>query len=83
MARYSVATDKSPQEVVEQAIEYFGPEGVGLEMTEQEDPCCAHFVGGGGYVSVGATEQEKETSVELETREWEYHVKRFMQKIEV
>lgn len=84
MARYSVETDKSAQEVIDQAIEYFGPAGVGLQITEQE-PCCVRFIGGGGYVSVATIEieQEKQTAVELEAREWEYHVKRFMQKLNV
>jgi hypothetical protein len=82
MARYSVKTKLSPEEAIKKATAYFGEGGLGLEMVEQ-DPCCVSFTGGGGHVSVtaGAVEGKKETTVTLETREWDYHVKRFMREI--
>ncbi len=80
MARYSVKTKKDPEQVVEQAIDYFGEEGLGLLVTRQ-NPCCATLEGAGGYVSVTASQDEGRTEVKLETREWDYHVKRFMGQI--
>lgn len=80
MAIYSVKTKKGPEEVVERAIDYFGKEGLGLSVA-RENPCCVTFEGGGGHVSVTASQEEDTTEVELETREWDYHVKRFMNQI--
>lgn len=80
MPSYEVKTKQSPEETIQAAIAYFGKNGLGLE-TEEQGPCCAYFEGGGGFVRVTASEGEKRTTVDLETREWDYHVKRFMQKI--
>ena len=64
---------------MDKAIDFIGKDGVGLE-TMDRSRCCAHFEGGGGQVSVTVREGEK-TEVELVTREWDYDVKRFIQKI--
>jgi len=80
MALYSVKTKKDPEEVVERAIDYFGEEGLGLSVT-RENPCCATFEGGGGHVTVTASQRDDKAEVEVETREWDYHVKRFMSQI--
>lgn len=81
MARYSVETRESPEEVIQKAVGYFGGEGLGLSVGT-EDPCCVTFEGGGGHVSVAASQEEEgRTTVELETREWDYHVKRFMAQV--
>jgi hypothetical protein len=80
MALYGAKTDKSPEEVVEQARAYFGEDGLGLENTA-DNPCCVTFQGGGGHVSVTAEGKEGHTEVEVETREWDYHVRKFIQKI--
>ncbi len=77
MALYSIKTEKRPEEVVEQAKSYFGEGGLGLSITA-DDPCCVRLEGGGGHVSVTASQEEDGTEVGLETREWDYHVKRFM-----
>lgn len=80
MARYGVETKLSPEEVVKKAVAYFGEDGLGLK-TEEQGPCCAYFEGGGGFVRVTVSEGGKRATVNLETREWDYHVKRFMQEI--
>ena len=79
MARYSVETTLSPEETVQKAVAYFGEGGLGLDVTDR-GPCCARFVGGGGHVLVTTNTGEK-TTVELETREWDYDAKRFMRQI--
>ena len=80
MALYSVETKLSPEKAIKKVRAYFGEGGLGLELIEQE-PCCVYFEGGGGHVSVTAIVGDKKTTVKLETREWDYHVKRFMREI--
>jgi hypothetical protein len=82
MALYSVKTKLSPEDAIKKSKVYFGEGGLGLEMNEQ-NPCCVYFEGGGGHVkvTVGAVEGKKETTVTLETREWDYQVKQFMREI--
>jgi hypothetical protein len=79
MALYSVETRVTPVDAIGDAVAYFGPGGLGLEVTQQ-DACCACFEGGGGHIYVTATAGTK-TTVALETREWDYHVRQFMRDI--
>jgi hypothetical protein len=79
MASYTLETKLSPERAIEQAVAYFGQDGLGLEVTEQ-GACCAGFVGGGGHVYVAVSAGPK-TKVDLETREWDYDVKRFMRRM--
>jgi hypothetical protein len=80
MLKLNVRTKTKPEEVVKKALEFFGPGGYGLKVTEQSDSC-AYFEGGGGGIAVIACTDDKGTSVDLETREWEYQVKEFAGKI--
>ena len=82
MAVYSVQTRLSPDEVIQKANQFFGDDGLGLEAYERSF-CCAYFEGGGGYVLVTVEKEadDRKTSVELETREWDYDVQEFMGKI--
>ena len=82
MSRYSVESATSPEEVAEEAKVFFGEGGLGLEITS-ETPCCVTFRGGGGHVTVSASEEKGVTEVELESREWDYHVEQFMRKIKL
>jgi len=44
--------------------------------------CCLSFEGGGGHVTVSAARcKPDQTDVDLETREWDHHVKKFMEEI--
>jgi hypothetical protein len=80
MARYSVETKRSPEKAIEMAAAFFGERGLGLKAVET-GPCCVSFEGAGGHVYVTASAGEKGTTVELETREWDYHVKQFMHEV--
>ncbi len=80
MTRYGVETKLSPEEVIKKAEAYFGEGGLGLKVVER-NPCCVYLEGGGGHVSVTASTADGGTSVELETREWDYHVKQFMREL--
>jgi hypothetical protein len=68
--------------VLQEAIRYFGPEGLGLQLTAHT-AVTANFVGGGGYVEVkaGTAMQDKRTSVEIRTVEWCYHAERFLDQL--
>lgn len=80
MARYSCKTKQNPEKAIQEAIAFFGKGGLGLEIVEQ-NVCCVSFQGGGGHVTVTANARDKETTLELETREWDYPVQQFMRKI--
>jgi hypothetical protein len=80
MLRISTKTKLSPEKAIERAVEFFGPGGYGMEVKEEASNC-AYFEGGGGGVQVSACVEEKMTSVDLESREWDYQVKEFISKI--
>lgn len=81
MARYSKESKLEVDEVLRRADNFFGSGGLGLKVTERNE-CCLSFEGGGGHVTVAAARCKPDrTDVDLETREWDYHVKRFMEKL--
>ncbi|MGD2248938.1 MAG: hypothetical protein PVF58_11080 [Candidatus Methanofastidiosia archaeon] len=80
MPRYAKNSQLSPGEIGEKAVSYFGPGGVGLEITEMAR-WLIRFQGGGGHVLIESTEKEDSTEVEIVTREWDYHVKEFMKTL--
>ena len=78
--RYQVTTTLTPRAALEQALADFGPGGLGLQITSQTNLSLG-FQGGGGYIAVSAQPGAK-TIVELETREWDYAVQRFMARVQ-
>ena len=80
MAHYSTETRLTSEEVLRRATLYFGPEGLGLEVCQQ-DPCRMDFTGGGGHVTIAASAEGGKTAVDLETREWDFQVRQFMSEI--
>jgi hypothetical protein len=80
MMTVSIKSKLSPEEVIKRAVKYFGPGGYGLKV-EEEGNCCASFEGGGGGVRVTVTEQKKGSTVDVESREWDYQAKAFMDKV--
>lgn len=77
--RYQVSTMLTPQEALERAIVFFGPGGQGLILTSQTRGSVI-FQGGGGHVAI-LMQPGAETTLELETREWDYAVQRFMSQV--
>ncbi len=73
-------TKKEPQKVIDMAREYFGKEGVGLEVKNLGKNCLLSE-GGGGYVQVTACKDNGTTQVDVEAREYDFHAKRFLEKI--
>ena len=80
MLRLSTDSKLSPEEVIKRAVKFFGPEGYGLEVREETADGAA-FEGGGGGVGVSTSIEGKKTTVELTSREWDYQVKEFIEKI--
>jgi len=81
MLRIGTTTRLSPEETIKRAVAFFGPGGsYGLKVTEQT-PTSACFEGGGGSVEVIACAEEKNTAVDLTSREWDVQVREFVSKI--
>lgn len=77
--RYEVMTSWTPEEVIEYARAYFGPGSTGLEVTSQTAQSIL-LQGGGGYVAI-QVQSGAHTTVDIETREWDYPVHQFMGRI--
>jgi len=69
-------------QVIERAVAFFGPGGLGMEVIECGD-CCARFEGGGGHVFIqtAAGEKGKGSQVSIEAVEWERQATIFLGKI--
>jgi hypothetical protein len=80
MRRVTKQTKSSPEEVLERAKRFFGPEGLGLEV-KGECETDARFEGGGGYVYVEVCGVEGGTEVTIEEREWDYQLKEFLRTL--
>ena len=78
--RYQVTTTYTPREALEQALADFGPGGLGLQLTSQQNLGVV-FEGGGGHIAVTAQPGAK-TTLEIETREWDYAVQQFMARVQ-
>ncbi|HTY82465.1 MAG TPA: hypothetical protein VMB24_06745 [Dehalococcoidales bacterium] len=82
MLNIEAKTKFKPEEVIEKAVDFFGPGGYGLEVKGRA-ACCLEMEGGGGGIDVNvkAAEKGKGSTVNIETREWENQVKEFLTKI--
>ncbi len=81
MASYSVRTKLSPEVALERVIHTFGPEGLGLTLSQQTEAYVVLEGGGGHVAAVVRPTDDQRTEVDIETREWDYHVQRFIGKI--
>ena len=80
MIRIAKQTALKPKEIMVKAVEFFGKRGEQLDQKDR-NPCCVYFEGGGGYVSISIVEESKLRTVDLETREFEYQAKRFLETL--
>jgi hypothetical protein len=80
MIRLELKTKLSPEEVIKRAVAYFGPGGYGLEVKENYKNH-AYFEGGGGGVTISTSVKDKKTSVEIVSKEWDFQVQGFAEKI--
>jgi hypothetical protein len=80
MLKVGKASKHSPQEVMQKAIEFFGPSGLQLEIKEHSDRHL-RFEGGGGFVEIQLNFAGQTLEAELLTQQWEYQVKEFLAKL--
>ncbi|MBN1644349.1 MAG: hypothetical protein JW856_05995 [Dehalococcoidales bacterium] len=80
MLRIATETKLTPEKAIVKAIEFFGPEGYKLALTNQTETS-AYFEGGGGFVEVSACKEKGKTRVDFSSREWDFQVKEFIKKI--
>ncbi len=74
----SFETEKDQKEILDKAVKYF-VDNIGLKMTKRND-CCVYFEGEDqlGYVKVTLSQKGKKFEVDVESREFEYHAKKFV-----
>jgi hypothetical protein len=82
MLKIGKQTTLDREVVIDRAAKFFGKNGEGLEEMER-NPCCISFEGVGGYVLVSIVDNEdgKKRTVDVETREFEYQAKRFLEAV--
>jgi len=80
MLNLEIKTKLSPEEAVEKAVAFFGPDGYGLEVKENYKNH-AYFEGGGGSVAISTSVKDEKTAVDIESREWDFQVQEFAEKI--
>ena len=78
MLRIEVKTGLRPEDVINRAAKYFG--GFGMQVKNQS-PTGISFEGGGGGIELAACADEKITTVEFVSSEWDYQVKEFITTI--
>ena len=80
MIRMAKQTRLKREEIIARAVEFFGENGEQLDEKDR-NPCCIYFEGGGGYVAISIAEESKKRTLDIETREFEYQVKRFLKSL--
>jgi hypothetical protein len=80
MLRIATKTKLSPEDTINEAVTFFGPEGYKLKVTEKSGTT-ASFEGGGGTIDVSACNENGKTTVDFLSREWDFQVKEFIKAI--
>jgi len=80
MIRLTKPTRLESNDVIARASAFFGKDGEAL-TEKQRNVCCIAFEGSGGYVTVFVMDEDNRRTVDVETREFEYQVKRFLETI--
>jgi hypothetical protein len=75
----SFKTGRNRESILDEAVRFF-VDDVGLKIVEQA-PCCITFDGEKvGYVTIKPSQEAHKFDVTLETREFEYWVKKFAEE---
>jgi hypothetical protein len=78
--RYEGVTPRTPRAALEQALADFGPNGFDLQRTSRTNLRLV-FQGGGGHIAVTA-QPGTPTTLEIDTREWDYGVQQCMARVQ-
>lgn len=83
MIHLGTTTSKTPGEALQQAVEFFGPSGTGLELVQSSSQSdVVYLTGGGGYVQVKARRvDDGSTEVDIISQEWEIPAKEFLAEL--
>lgn len=77
--RYSVKAKGAPAEVMREAVEFFGPNGIGLSIQENV-PGTVTLTAPDGFVTVQLA-NSRPAELEITTQEYDYDVQRFIKRI--
>ena len=76
MRNLETDTRLNATETMDKLKKFFGPGGLGLELSD-EDGSSLTFSGGGGYVRATVEDCGDRTTVNLVSQEWEVHLDKF------
>ena len=81
MLKIGTETKLKPEEVIERALKFFGPDSqYGLSVGERTATTIC-LEGGGGGVEVVACAKDDGTTVDVISREWDSQAKEFMTRV--
>ncbi len=80
MLRMSTRTRKGREDVIGNAVSFFGLGGIGLRVTDKAADHVS-FEGGGGFVTVSVVRRAGEVEVTAVAQEWESDVRRFLGQV--
>lgn len=80
MIRLGKQSRLKPAEVVQKAVDFFGPAGLGLEVQERTETSVS-LKGGGGSITVQAKATDGGADVDIMVVEWDYQANQFMSRI--
>ena len=80
MLRIGTQTDRPAEDVIEEAISYFGRGSVGLDLRHRA-PDQVTFEGGGGFVTVDVVSEGDRRDVTVVTQEWEHDAREFISRV--
>jgi len=80
MVRLGKQSRLRPAEVVQKAVDFFGPAGVGLEVQERTETLVS-LKGGGGGVTVEAKANNGGSDVDIMAVEWDYQANQFISRL--
>jgi len=76
MLALEIKTKKKPDKILQKLKDYFGSTGLKLEIARENENGML-FKGSGGYVEATIVTEDSKTRVNLESSEWDYHIKKF------
>ena len=80
MIRIAKTSRLTTGEIIHRACTFFGEGGEGLKQTSRHD-CCVSFAGGAAHVTVSVAGENTHRTVEVESQEFEYQARRFLESV--
>lgn len=84
MAHYCKNSKSNPSTILQEAVKFFGPDGLGLQVKEEvegKDECCASLSSSSRHIFVKAIKNGKGSEIEVETSKCDKHVEQFLEKV--